>query len=140
MRPDVTGFFDEDTFTVSYVVADPATKTCAIVDSVLLDWYGRIKPGCHSGLKVIKRSEVFPAAVIVYRKGAIDEETLQRFRKGMLEAHQNPRSNELIRMWSLTGFERVPDDYQETLTNIRKAYPAPQAPKTSAKSPVTNSN
>ncbi|MFC3674452.1 MBL fold metallo-hydrolase [Ferrovibrio xuzhouensis] len=35
MKPDVRAFFDEDTFTVSYVVSDPATKTCAIVDSVL---------------------------------------------------------------------------------------------------------
>jgi len=35
MRPDVVGFFDEETFTVSYVVADRATKTCAIIDSVL---------------------------------------------------------------------------------------------------------
>ncbi len=34
-KPDVTAFFDEDTFTVSYVVADPETKRCAIVDSVL---------------------------------------------------------------------------------------------------------
>jgi len=35
MKPGVTAFFDEDTFTVSYVVADPASKACAIVDSVL---------------------------------------------------------------------------------------------------------
>src|SRR5690606_8939119 len=28
-------FFDPDTFTVSYVVSDPATKQCAIIDSVL---------------------------------------------------------------------------------------------------------
>src|SRR3569832_537080 len=35
MRPDVVGFFDAETFTVSYVVADPATKSCAIIDSVL---------------------------------------------------------------------------------------------------------
>lgn len=34
-RPDVTAFFDEATFTVSYVVADPATKRCAVIDSVL---------------------------------------------------------------------------------------------------------
>lgn len=34
-HPDVQGFFDEATNTVSYVVSDPATKTCAIVDSVL---------------------------------------------------------------------------------------------------------
>jgi len=35
VKPDVTAFFDEDTFTVSYVVACPDTQQCAIVDSVL---------------------------------------------------------------------------------------------------------
>lgn len=33
--PDVVGFFDEETFTVSYVVSDPATGEAAIIDSVL---------------------------------------------------------------------------------------------------------
>ncbi|MEZ5983705.1 MAG: MBL fold metallo-hydrolase [Parvularculaceae bacterium] len=35
MKPQVTAFFDEPTFTVSYVVVDPATQKCAVVDSVL---------------------------------------------------------------------------------------------------------
>jgi glyoxylase-like metal-dependent hydrolase (beta-lactamase superfamily II) len=35
MQPAVTAFFDEDTFTVSYVVADPETRRAAIIDSVL---------------------------------------------------------------------------------------------------------
>lgn len=34
-RPLVRAFFDEATFTVSYVVRDPASKSCAIIDSVL---------------------------------------------------------------------------------------------------------
>ncbi|CAN5363120.1 MBL fold metallo-hydrolase [soil metagenome] len=34
-KPDVKGFFDEATNTVSYVVRDPASAACAIVDSVL---------------------------------------------------------------------------------------------------------
>ncbi|RRN63570.1 MBL fold metallo-hydrolase [Caulobacter sp. 602-1] len=34
-RPQVRAFFDEATFTVSYVVRDPASSTCAIIDSVL---------------------------------------------------------------------------------------------------------
>lgn len=33
--PDIKAFFDEPTFTVSYVVTDPETKVCAVVDSVL---------------------------------------------------------------------------------------------------------
>jgi glyoxylase-like metal-dependent hydrolase (beta-lactamase superfamily II) len=34
-RPCVQAFFDEDTFTASYVVYDPKTKIAAIIDSVL---------------------------------------------------------------------------------------------------------
>lgn len=34
-RPEVKAFFDEPTNTVSYVVTDPATRACAVVDSVL---------------------------------------------------------------------------------------------------------
>ncbi len=34
-RPQVKAFFDEATFTVTYVVRDPASKACAIIDSVL---------------------------------------------------------------------------------------------------------
>ncbi|MEO1014523.1 MAG: MBL fold metallo-hydrolase [Pseudomonadota bacterium] len=34
-RPQVAAFFDEGTFTISYVVADPATRRAAVIDSVL---------------------------------------------------------------------------------------------------------
>ena len=34
-RPEVTGFFDDATNTVSYVAVDPATRLCALIDSVL---------------------------------------------------------------------------------------------------------
>ncbi len=35
MKPDVAALFDETTNTVTYIVADPATRSAAIVDSVL---------------------------------------------------------------------------------------------------------
>lgn len=35
VKPDVTAFFDQATNTVSYVVKDPASDACAIIDSVL---------------------------------------------------------------------------------------------------------
>ncbi len=46
-NPDVTAFFDEPTNTVTYVVKDPASKSCAVVDSVLdIDYdAGRISYG-----------------------------------------------------------------------------------------------
>lgn len=33
--PNVTAFFDEPTNTISYVVADPTSKACAVIDSLL---------------------------------------------------------------------------------------------------------
>jgi len=35
LKPDVKAFFDQATNTVSYIVRDPASKACAIIDSVL---------------------------------------------------------------------------------------------------------
>ena len=34
-KPDISGFHDPATFTITYVVSDPATKRAAIIDSVL---------------------------------------------------------------------------------------------------------
>ncbi|RMF11873.1 MAG: MBL fold metallo-hydrolase [Alphaproteobacteria bacterium] len=34
-KPDVKGFFDPETYTISYVISDPATRKAAILDSVL---------------------------------------------------------------------------------------------------------
>lgn len=35
MKPEIKTFFDRETFTASHVVIDPATLSCAIIDSVL---------------------------------------------------------------------------------------------------------
>ena len=35
MKPDVEAFFDAATNTISYVVSDPKTQACAVVDSVM---------------------------------------------------------------------------------------------------------
>ncbi|MBU2532243.1 MAG: MBL fold metallo-hydrolase [Alphaproteobacteria bacterium] len=34
-KPDVQGFFDPGTNTISYIVADPNSKSCAVIDSVM---------------------------------------------------------------------------------------------------------
>ena len=35
LKPEVTAFFDEETFTASFVVKDPNSNACAIIDSVM---------------------------------------------------------------------------------------------------------
>ena len=34
MKPDVEAFFDAVTNTISYVISDPKTKACAVVDDI----------------------------------------------------------------------------------------------------------
>lgn len=35
IKPEVQAFFDEATNTISYIVKDPSSSACAIVDSVM---------------------------------------------------------------------------------------------------------
>lgn len=53
MTPLVKTFFDEPTFTFSYVVSDPETKRCAIIDSVLDFDYAAGKTDTASADKIV---------------------------------------------------------------------------------------
>jgi ABC-type phosphate/phosphonate transport system substrate-binding protein len=101
------------------------TVQATVVDSVTLDCYKRRKPGRFAKLKVAQPSEAFPAAVVVFRPGILDEAMLTRFREGMLNANRTAMGRQLMTLWKLTGFEQVPSDYDQTLTDIAKAYPPP---------------
>ena len=54
MQPEVYGFFDEATFTITYVVRDPSSSKCAIVDSVLDFDYASGRTDTRSADAVIK--------------------------------------------------------------------------------------
>jgi hypothetical protein len=76
----------------------------------------------------VEKSETVPAAVVAYLPGTVDETTLNRFRDGMINANKSPLGRQFMALWKLTGFEPIPQDYEETLDNILKTYPTPQAP------------
>ena len=54
MTPDVTAFFDDATFTISYLVRDPNGRTCAIIDSVLDFDYASGRTDTRSADKIIQ--------------------------------------------------------------------------------------
>jgi ABC-type phosphate/phosphonate transport system substrate-binding protein len=105
-------------------LVDGLVQAC-LADDVGLDCYNRRKPGRFAKLKIVQSSEVFPAAVIAFRPGILEAATLQRFREGMIQANRTPAGRQLMTLWKLTGFEQVPPDYDQTLTEIVKVYPAP---------------
>jgi ABC-type phosphate/phosphonate transport system substrate-binding protein len=96
-----------------------------VADTFVIDCYKRRKPGRFAKLKLLEQSEVFPAAVIAYKPGTLDDATLGRFRHGLVNASRNAGGRQLLTLWKLTAFEPVPDDYEQTLADSAKAYPCP---------------
>ena len=83
------------------------------------------KPARFAKLKVVEKSEAFPAAIVAYCAHALDETTLRRFREGMLSAKDNPRGVQLMTLCQMTSFEPVPEDYDKVCKEIARAYPPP---------------
>ena len=109
----------------------------AVVDGVSLNCYKQRKPSRCEQLKVVERSEIFPAAVVAYHPGILDQATLERFRQGMINANKGALGRQFMTLWKLTAFEPVPPDYEQTLADILKAYPQP-LPKPMTTSPATS--
>jgi ABC-type phosphate/phosphonate transport system substrate-binding protein len=100
----------------------------AVVDSAALERYQRVKADRFAKLKTAVKSEAFPPAVIAYKPGMLSDETLKRFRNGLITANQNPKGKQLLNMCRITCFEAVPTNYEEMLLSIAKAYPPPPEP------------
>jgi ABC-type phosphate/phosphonate transport system substrate-binding protein len=103
------------------------TVDATVVDGPSLQRFKGDKPERSAQLKVAVESEPFPPAVIAYVPGSLDENTLQRFHDGLIQAHQNKRGKELLTMCRITRFDEVPRDFENLLTEIMKAYPPPTA-------------
>lgn len=97
----------------------------AVVDSIGLEFYKSLKPGCFARLKVLAEAE-FPPAVIAYRPGGLDEETIGQLRQGMCAAHKTELGREMMKLWKITSFDPVPADYAEAVAACIKTYPCPK--------------
>lgn len=106
-------------------VVDGAVQAC-VIDSVALEVYKKRKPGRFAKLKVVAKSERFPAGVIAHAPGALDDAALERFQVGMKDANKTVIGKQMLQLWKLSGFEYIPEDYDQVLTEIVKCYPAPE--------------
>jgi ABC-type phosphate/phosphonate transport system substrate-binding protein len=105
-----------------------SNKTCAaaLVDLGALRGYQKNKPGVGEQLKVLAESEVLPAGVVVYRKGAFDAPTAAKVKDGLIKSTDKPQGQLLAGFWRLKGFSAVGPEYLTALDNSAKAYPAPK--------------
>ncbi len=100
--------------------------TAALVDASTLDGYQTLQPGAFKQLKILAKSDMFPPAVVAYRKGSISEDDAEKIRKGLTSANQTASGKLLMTLWNLKGLEEPPADYQQKLDAILKAYPCPE--------------
>jgi ABC-type phosphate/phosphonate transport system substrate-binding protein len=91
------------------------------------DWnaYQVDHPKKAENLRPILSSEPLPCAVLACWEGSLEAALLEKFRSGMLNAHRSEKGRELLKVMRITGFEKVPDDFDKQLVAAAKAYPAP---------------
>jgi len=111
--------------TLNAVLAD--TCQAALVDVASLIAYQKQYPGLGQQLRVLEQSTELPSAVVVYRRGALDEVTIGRIRRGLLECVSTPIGKTFAMFWQLNGFEDVTPAYLTLVNRCLEAYPAPLA-------------
>ncbi|MBI2806553.1 MAG: PhnD/SsuA/transferrin family substrate-binding protein [Planctomycetes bacterium] len=98
-----------------------------VVDTATLEFYKEVKSAVFAkNLVVLRESEVFPPAVILYRAGGVDSKILARFRNGLLKAHETEMGRDMMKEWNIDAFAPIPKDFDDRLTAILKAYPSPK--------------
>jgi ABC-type phosphate/phosphonate transport system substrate-binding protein len=97
----------------------------ALVDSVSLNRYRSRKPIRFARLRELKKSPPFPPTAVIYQAGALEEATLVRFRKALVNLNRSAEGKEVLTTWKLTRYEPLPKDYDQHLEEIAAAYPPP---------------
>jgi ABC-type phosphate/phosphonate transport system substrate-binding protein len=105
------------------------TVQATVVDGVSYDWYKRRRPARCAKLKTLLQSEAFPASVVAYQPGSLPDSALRRFQERMIAATQERGAQPLLAMCRMSAFEPVPNDYEQNLADILKAYPPPAEPQ-----------
>jgi ABC-type phosphate/phosphonate transport system substrate-binding protein len=103
-------------------VVDGIVKA-TVVDRAALEAFQERKPGRFEKLKEVAKSAPFPPLVVVYQAGSLDEATVKRLRKGLLEASGKERASLRLAMARLTAFQNVPEDFSAVLARSLKTYP-----------------
>lgn len=111
----------------NYAIDDviDGSAQAAVIDDADLAAYRKQYPEEFAKVKVLQQSESFPCAVIAYYPGVIREDLLDQFRSGMLAAKSTRQGRQMMQMCRITSFEEVPDDFDQALEDIAKAYPPP---------------
>jgi ABC-type phosphate/phosphonate transport system substrate-binding protein len=97
-----------------------------LIDTLTMEIYKADKgPVFEKFCRVLVASQPFPPPVIAYKEGALADATLQKFRAGLTDAHNNTNGADILRMWQIDRFMPIPESYSKSLADTLQRYPAP---------------
>jgi ABC-type phosphate/phosphonate transport system substrate-binding protein len=97
-----------------------------VVDRAAWESYQLLNRFRAKKVRVLDSSEIFPSGVIVYKKGCVSPEMLERFRAGLMSAATDSQGKYLLNLIKLKGFDDIPASYEKQLSDCLKAYPSPK--------------
>jgi ABC-type phosphate/phosphonate transport system substrate-binding protein len=95
----------------------------AVVSRASLEVFRQRKPGRFKQLRELSHSPPLPPQVVAYKEGALDQPTLNRFRKGLLNSNRKEKGKTMLSMFHLTGFITPPADFDKVMTEAAKEFP-----------------
>lgn len=98
----------------------------ALVDVAAMVGYEKLHPAGAKNLRVLCESELFPQNVVAYSPKTMSDGLVAKLREAMVTAHTVPAGKPLMVIWGITKFDLAPREYGDQLTDITKAYPAPE--------------
>jgi hypothetical protein len=113
---------EEALFAISGERADAALVDVSSLKALELNF-----PGAFRAVKVLKESIELPAAVIVYREGALEDKIVKNLKDGLMNAANTPQGYAFTVFWQLKGFAEVSPEYLALIDRCLKAYPQPAA-------------
>lgn len=105
-----------------------------VADAASWAYFEKLYPGPSKNVRVLSQSAEFPAAVMVCKKGAIEEAALKKIRDGFMAGHENAKAKRVLTAIHIEKFDAVPSDYDDRLKECLKAYPKPLDEKLAVRS------
>jgi ABC-type phosphate/phosphonate transport system substrate-binding protein len=100
------------------------------VDGAALQAYKRRKPGRFNQIKPVAHSQPLPPPVIAYTDASLSAAIRKKFRDSLLGAASKERGKTMLTLFHITGFEKVPADFDKVLAQARKTFPPSKSPAT----------
>ncbi|MGE3805787.1 MAG: phosphate/phosphite/phosphonate ABC transporter substrate-binding protein [Gemmataceae bacterium] len=104
-----------------------------LIDNASFACYQQRKPARAKKLSILVQSIEFPSAVLACHKGGLEQGTVTKVQRSLGELDDSALGRQLLTLWKLQAFEKVPREFDQLLERVARDYPAPETYKKKAR-------